>query len=105
MTGKKKILRCIFTVVCVYIILNVLVYGIMTAYMNTSNMISEDKLTMAEVRKSGKQTRIKILGKEYSAEINDDTSSTVLTLLYCTASEKIRACAELLIQAREYFFE
>ena len=105
MTARKKVLRNIVTVVCVYIILNVLIYGIMTAYMNTRNILSEDKLTMAEISGNGEQTSIKILGREYSANISEQTLGTVTAVLYCAANEKIRACAELLTQAREYFFD
>ena len=104
MTGRKKVLRNIAAAVCVYIILNVLIYGIMTAYMNTRNILNEDKLTMAEVSGSGEQTKIKILGREYSADISPEAVGNITAVLYCTANEKIRACAELMTQAREYFF-
>ena len=103
MTARKKVIRIMVVVTGVYIILNILVYGVMTAYKNTHNTLNEDKLTMAEVKDSGRHTSIKILGKEYSADINDDMENTALALLYCAASEKARACAEILTQAITFF--
>ena len=104
MTGRKKTLRIVVMIVSIYIILNILIYGIMTAYMNTKNILSEDKLTMAEVNESGKHTKITILGMEYTADIEQDTGNAITAFLYCAANEKIRACAELITHAKEYFF-
>ncbi len=105
MSGRKKVFRAITVSVCIYIILNILIYGIMTAYLNTGNIIHEDKLVMAEIYEQDDKKNIRILGREYSFNMNNSIDTAVGAILYCLTPDKVRVCTQLISEAGEIIFE
>lgn len=101
MTRKKKIRRFFIVAACVYVIINLFVYGLMTAYMNTNNTVSSKKVVMADVSADGETTKVNILGKEFSLQRENEFDKAMEATVYIAMPFKIRLCTELLIHLNE----
>lgn len=97
MERKRKIRRASILILSVYIFVNVFVFGLMKAYMNTNNIISKDRLVMASVTETENMTNIKILGKSFQINTRDNAKNISQIAVYAIMSDKARACTDIIL--------
>ncbi len=104
MEKRKKIRRAFMLAFFIYIIINIFIFGLMKAYLNTNNIVSRNQLVMASIEQNSQKTEIEILGKNFSINKNQKSEKVVETVLYLLMPDKIRACTEIVIQCKNTFF-
>lgn len=96
MTRKTK--RASILAVCIYIMVNSFVWGLMKAYINSYNAVNHEQLVMAQISDSSDGKEISIMGNSFyiSSETNDkgNTAKTICSLI----PVKIRIAAALFMQ-------
>ncbi len=95
MTRKKKIRRAFLLAAGIYIIINIFIFGFMTAYINTNNIVSSDKVVMAEINENSEITNIEILGKEVTIEKNSRGKKIAETAVYTIMPYSFRISSEI----------
>lgn len=103
MERKRKIRRAFLLAVCIYIIINMFIFGLMKAYLNTNNTASRNQIVMASVSQNTEKTEIEILGKNFSINKNQKAEKIAETVLYLFMPYKIRACTEIVIKCENTF--
>ena len=101
MNRKKKIRRVFFLAASIYIVLNIFIFGLMTAYVNSNNIASPDRIAMAEVNSTADQTKFKVLGKTFTMEKDKAVQNSVLAAVYLIMPHKMRACTEIVLKLAE----
>ncbi len=105
MTRKKKIRRAFLLAAGIYIIINIFIFGLMIAYVNTNNIVSSDKVVMAEIKNSAQTTNIEILGKDVTIEKNSEIEKISETAVYALMPYCFRFSAEIIGGLTELFDE
>ena len=95
MTRKKKIRRAFLLAAGIYIIINIFIFGLMIAYVNTNNIVSSDKVVMAEIKNSAQTTNIEILGKDVTIEKNSEIEKISETAVYALMPYSFRISSEI----------
>lgn len=104
MHRKKKIRRAFLLALCIYIIINMLIFGLMKAYLNTNNIVSRNKIAMASLSRSAETTEIKILNKKFIINKDREIENITQTFLYILMPYNIRACTEIIIGCENTLF-
>lgn len=104
MHRKKKIRRAFLLALCIYIIINMLIFGLMRAYLNTNNIVSRDKIAMATLSQNAEKTEINILGKKFSIYKNHNAKNLAQAFLYILLPYNVRACTEIVIRCENALF-
>ncbi len=101
MERKKKIRRAFILIFAVYTIINIFIFGLMKAYVNTNNTVSKNQLVMASVFENPDTTSIEILGKSFEIP-KENTEKTIAEIcIYTLMTDKIRICTDLILKCRE----
>ncbi len=100
MERKKKIRRVFTLIISLYIILNILIFGMMNAYMETNNVLSKNQLVMVSVTENVNKTNIEILGKNFEIDKNNTAKTIVQACTYTLMPEKIRVCTDVILTFR-----
>ncbi|MGN0612565.1 MAG: hypothetical protein ACI4JB_01560 [Porcipelethomonas sp.] len=98
MERKRKVRRAFFLAFSIYIVINIFIFGLMKAYLNTNNIVSREQLVMASVNKDENSTEINILGRKIT--INESAAKDTVTqaAAYILLPVKARTCAEIIIR-------
>lgn len=101
MERKRKIRRGFFLAFSIYFIINIFIFGLMKAYLNTSNMVKRDHLVMMEVSQNTEKTEIQVLGKNFVINKNDNIEKIAETIIYFVMPYKLRACTDIVMQCED----
>ncbi len=104
MNRKKKIRRAFLLAFFIYIIINMFIFGLMRAYLNTNNIASRDKIAMASLSQNAEKTEIKILGKNFSINKKNKNENIAQAFLYILLPYNVRACTEIVIGCENALF-
>ncbi|MBQ3566265.1 MAG: hypothetical protein IJA12_03720 [Oscillospiraceae bacterium] len=105
MERKRKIRRASILIMSVYIFVNIFVFGLMKAYMNTNNIISKNRLVMASVTETENRTNIEILGKSFEINTQDNIKKFSQLAVYALMNDKARVCTDIILNAVSYLPE
>ena len=95
MNRRKKIKRIFLLFIAIYIILNVFIFGLMTAYINTNNMVSSDKIVMAELNKDPSKTSVEILGNDMTIKNSKKMINKSEVILYTASPQSFRIAGQI----------
>lgn len=101
MERKKKIRRAFILIFAFYVIINIFIFGLMTAYMKTNNILSRNKLVMASVTENSETKNIKILDKSFVIDKNNSIKSISEICIYALIPEKIRVCTDVVLTFKD----
>ncbi len=97
MERKRKIRRASILIMSVYIFVNIFVFGLMKAYMNTNNIISKNRLVMASVTATENITNVEILGKSFEINTQDNKKNISQLAVYALMNDKARVCTDIIL--------
>lgn len=103
MERKRKIRRAFILTLGIYIIINIFIFGLMKAYLNTNNIVSRNQIVMASVSQENENTEINVLGKKIIVNKNKASEKLTESLLYFMMPYKLRACTEIVIKCEDFF--
>lgn len=101
MTHKRKIKRIFILAAFLYITINIFIFGIMNAYINTNNTVSKNQLVMASVSENANITNIKILGRSFEIKKQTTAKNVSKACIYALMSEKLRICIDVILNGKE----
>lgn len=104
MERKRKIRRAFILISAFYIVINVFIFGLMKAYINTNNIISRNQIVMASVSQNNTKTKINILGKDFEFDKNDAVKSAAEACVYAIMPEKARVCTDIILTFKDVIF-
>lgn len=94
----KKVKRASILAVCIYIMINSFVWGLMKAYINSYNAVNHEKLVMAQICESPDGKEISIMGNRFHIPSEAGESSSISKALSSLISVKIRTAAAIFMQ-------
>lgn len=96
MTRKTK--RAAILAVCIYIMVNSFVWGLMKAYINSYNSVNHEKLAMAQINDSSDGKEISIMGNSFYIPSEADEKSSTAETISSLIPVKIRIAAAIFMQ-------
>lgn len=101
MERKGKVRRAFLLTAAVYIILNIFLFGLIKAYINTNNTVSRNQLVMASVSETNDKTTIKLLGKNFEIDKNNNAETIAKICTYTVMSDKLRICTDIVLKSKD----
>lgn len=101
MERKRKIRRVFILIFAFYAIINIFIFGLMTAYMKTNNILSRNKLVMASVTENSETKNIKILNKNFVIDKDNSIKSLAEICTYALIPEKVRVCTDIILTFKD----
>lgn len=102
MDRKKKIRRAFILSASVYVIINIFIFGIMNAYVNTNNTVSRDHLVMASVSEINEKTTLKILDRTFELDKDSIFKTAGTAGLYAMMPNKLRVCTDIILNGKNF---
>ncbi len=96
MTRKTK--RASVLAVCIYIMVNSFVWGLMKAYINSYNAVNHEQLVMAQINDSSDGKEISIMGNSFYISSETTDKSTTAKTIGSLIPVKIRIAAAIFMQ-------
>ncbi|MBQ8435748.1 MAG: hypothetical protein IJX24_07055 [Oscillospiraceae bacterium] len=101
MERKRKVRRAFLLTAAIYIIINIFLFGLIKAYINTNNIVSRNHLVMASVSECNDITTIRILGKNFEIDKNNNTGTIAKICTYAVMSDKLRICTDIILKTKD----
>lgn len=105
MERKRKIRRAFILIFAFYIVINIFIFGLMKAYINTNNIVSRNQLVMASVIEKEDTTKIKVLGKSFEFDKDNAVKSATEACIYAIMPEKARVCTDIILTFRDIILQ
>ncbi|MBE6844426.1 MAG: hypothetical protein E7508_01745 [Ruminococcus sp.] len=105
MERKRKIRRAFILTAAIYVIINIFIFGLMRAYINTNNIISRNQLVMASVSENRDKKTINILGKNFEIDKSNTAGTLAKLCTYTVMSDKLRICTDIILKSKEFILD
>lgn len=100
---KSKTKRAVILAVCIYIMINGLVYGLLKAYLNSHNAVSREQWKMASVTKKGQAAEITVLDSSFTIDLSNAAEGASAVCIYTVLPDKVRAAARIIMHCGKIF--
>ncbi len=97
MERKRKIRRAFILIFAFYIVINIFIFGLMKAYINTNNIVSRNQLVMASVTEKKDTIKIKVLSKSFELDKDNAMKSAAEACVYAIMPENARVCTDIIL--------
>lgn len=92
---SRKLKRVSILAVIIYIMINSFVWGLMKAYINSHNAISNEKLVMAQITDSPNGKKISVMGNSFYISSEKKEDNRLKNTLESFIPAKIKAASEI----------
>ncbi|MCM1225874.1 MAG: hypothetical protein NC320_00410 [Clostridium sp.] len=91
----RKLKRASILAVIIYVMINLFVWGLMKAYINSHNAVNHDKLVMAEISDDKDGKRVSIMGNSFCVPEKEREKNGVDNALLSLLPSEIKAVSEI----------
>ncbi len=105
MKRKSTLKRTVILALCIYVMINGLVYGLLKAYLNSHNAASREQWKMASASKNGQAAEITVLDSSFTIDLSAAGEGASAVCIYSLLPDKAKAAARLIMHCGRIFYQ